>query len=267
MPDYRRPPIDEVAIGVQFPVIPGFFDAHVGILWQSLRSTYPRVESHPRQEPPVEAFSPNEGVLTAMQLQLISSQQVQGRTWLISADDSSLIQVQNTRFVHNWRHREGEYPHFDDIFAAFSDEYDSFSRMLASEGLAQPQIEQLELTYINWIEELTSAQFFRPAEVAKVATPGVGPNPEDQTWLARYLARDGETPIGRLYVQCEPAVRVGPGPPSPGTQLALIYRRPISGFGNPSEMLEHFEFGREAIVRTFTDLTTAEAHATWERFQ
>ena len=58
LPDYRNPPIDEVVIGVQFPPIPKFQDVHIGLYWQKVRNEYPRTETQPRIEGPIETPEP-----------------------------------------------------------------------------------------------------------------------------------------------------------------------------------------------------------------
>ena len=67
LPDYRKPPIDEVAIGVQFPPIDGLTQAHFGLLWTHIRSDYPSVQSQPRIEGPIESL--NESPVPSLHLQ------------------------------------------------------------------------------------------------------------------------------------------------------------------------------------------------------
>ena len=50
---YAKPPVEEVVLGVQFPPIPHFSDAHAGLYWQRVRANYPRAESQLRLEGPI----------------------------------------------------------------------------------------------------------------------------------------------------------------------------------------------------------------------
>jgi hypothetical protein len=52
-----------------------------------------------------------------------------------------------------------------------------------------------------------------------------------------------------------------------GTQLSLTFRVPLSTASDDDTINGILEFGRESIVRAFTDLTTEHAHIIWERYQ
>jgi uncharacterized protein (TIGR04255 family) len=264
LPDYGRPPIDEVAITAQFLPIEGFQDAHIGLYWQQVQDEYPRAESQPRIEGPIEVLTPNWSPPIQFQIPLGVAPQV--RTWLISSDDSFLIQIQNNRFAYNWRKRGNDYPHFDSICRAFLDRFEGFRQFLQNQQLPNPAIQQIEVTYINWIVDLTMPEFFRPAAVTELTAPGIG-QPEDQNWAARYLVHREAGPFARLYVQCQPAIRASPPPVGPGSQLAVVFRAPISETLDDDGLASYLGEGRNAIVRAFTDLTTEAAHRTWDRIQ
>jgi uncharacterized protein (TIGR04255 family) len=268
LPDYTRPPVDEVVIGVQFPPIEGFSEPHVGIYWQRVRSEFPKVQSQPRLEGPIEdleaePFGPP--ALTILQ----GPGAAQGRTWMISENDVYLVQIQNSRFVLNWRRRgDGEYPHFEAVAERFWDQFSVFRDLLESEGLVTPVVQQLEVTYINWIADLPVHEFFCPAQVANLSTAGVGPLPQDQAYMARYLARDAAgVSIGRLYVQCQSAMRVETPQPEVGTQFTLTFKAPSKEPMTDDQLRSLSAYGREGIVRGFTDLTTDAAQASWGRTQ
>ena len=266
LPDYTRPPIDEVAIGIQLQApVPGFTDAHAGLYWEEVRDQYPKAESQFRVESAPEVL---EGpLLQALPIPLGPPQG--GRTFLVSDDDSYLLQIQSNRFYRNWRRREDEYPHFDDLATAFQSDYGSFGDFLQKEGLATPMPLQLDVTYINWIPELPPHVFLRGAEHVRVDIPGIDEWPEDQSWTGRYLVRrtDGR-PVARLHVQCVPALRMLPVGPQPGSQMSLTFLAPWREGESFSEQLEEMlATARNAIVRGFTELTTEVAHEHWGRIQ
>ncbi len=263
LPEYERPPIDEVAIGVQFEPIEGISEAHIGLYWQSLRDSYPRTESKPRFEIPVESFSSDSQFVTP-QVTIAPTKGMLGRTWLISEDEDYLIQVQNTHFVHNLRRRDSVYPRFDLLKDKFWQTYEQFLSVLSSEQLKSPALTQIELSYINWITNMTMPEFFRPAGATKIEAKQMRSQAENQLFVARYMAED-ETgnPIGRLHIHCQQAMhevqRV------PGNLMSLIFRVPIFPGWDRSRLNNVLELGRNAIVRSFTDLTTDEAHREWLR--
>jgi len=261
LPDYHAPPIDEVAISVQFPPIDRFFDTHAGLFWRRVRDAYPRSESQPRLEGPIESADP--GPIVPVQLQLTPGQ---GRVWLISEDDDFLIQIQNTRFIQNWRRRQSQYVHFEQIRDLFWEHYREFLSFLTEENLDGPVVQQVEISYINWIPDMAMSEFLRPASVAEISVPGLDKHPDQQSWIARYSLRNDETLIQRLFVQCLPATRVS-DPTVSGSQLGLIFRAARQDGIDTSKLAELIDAARIIIVTAFTDLTTGAAHQRWEKFQ
>jgi uncharacterized protein (TIGR04255 family) len=267
LPDYAQPPIDEVVIGLQFQsAIAGFSDAHTGRFWTLVSDLYRKAESQPRIESQPEVL---DGPPTPPPpLPLFAAPQG-GRIFLISDDDTCLLQVQNNRFYRNWRRREDDYPHFDDLAEAFARDYRTFCSFVADVGLVVPDLRQIEVTYINWIGDLAVRDFLCPGAVADIAVSGVDEWPEDQTWTARYLVRsDAPSPVARLHVQCVPALRLSPPGPTPGSQMSLTVLAPWqTQLPWDAHLQEVLAMARHVIVRTFTELTTDAAHVHWGRTQ
>jgi uncharacterized protein (TIGR04255 family) len=262
LPDYRNPPIDEMAIGVQFPPIEDFHDAHAGLYWQKVRTDYPRVENQPRLEGAIESV--DSSPLQPVQIQIPFGGPSQSRTWLISQSDDYLIQIQNTRFVQNWRKRGTEYPRFEEVWALFQDHYGKFKELLSSEGLAQPAVQQVEITYINWITELPPSLFLKSGTVASIAAYDRQIEPEDQSFSLRYRLDAGGEVIERLYAQCQQGVRPQE-PDVKGYAFAIIYRA-AKADGLADDQIDLYSgSGRVVTVNAFTDLTTSEAHEIWGR--
>jgi uncharacterized protein (TIGR04255 family) len=186
-----------------------------------VRNLYPRSEIQPRIETPLE--SANIKQTPTIQLQLAPGQ---GRTVLISSSDEYLIQIQNNRFIQNWRRREAPYERFEQVRDRFWTNYRAFRAFLSEENLPEPTIQQLEVSYINWIPDIPMSEFLRPGSVAQVSISSGGPTvfPDQQSWLGRYTISDGdeESLLERLHVQCLPATRYN-APEEPGAQLALVY--------------------------------------------
>lgn len=268
LPDYERPPIDEVAIGVQFsPPIQGFADAHTGLFWQRVKPAYPKAETQVRIESQPEVFDQPPGVISMLPQQFFATPQG-ARTFLISEDDAYLLQIQNTRFYRNWRRRSDPYPHFDDLERDFRSDLTAFRKFLAAEGLPSPVIRQIDVTYINWIPDMPATDFLRPGAPVTVDVTGLDHLPEDQTWIARYLVRGaGGQPTGRLHVQCVPAVRAADAGPVQGAQMSLVFLVPCAEPPSDDALERILADGRDAIVRGFTELTTAVAHEHWGRVQ
>jgi uncharacterized protein (TIGR04255 family) len=268
LPDYARPPIDEVAIAVHFAApIPEFEDAHAWLFWQSNKQKYPDISAHPRIIGVLEDL--DEGAPAMQELTLPFPPQG-GRTWLVSQDDVTVVQVQNDRFVRNWRRRADEYPHFGALVKEFWTDYRAFRSHLEREGLKPPQVQQVEVTYINWISDLPMSSFLRVGHSAHLEVNGVDRLPSDQTWFARYGVRNADGQLyARLRVQCAPAVRNPPGgEPEAGIQYALTFVAPFPSDDADDDVVHNRLFdGSYTIVRSFTALTTREAHDAWGRTQ
>ncbi len=265
LPAYRNPPIDEVAISVQFPPIDDLSDDLIRKYWNTVRSDYPLAQPMPRLESPVESVeAPTPPI--ELQVQMPGMVPAPGRLWLVSETDDFLVQVQNSRFIQNWRRREAEYPYFESINDRFRDNYRKFQQFLTDMGLPVPQVQQVEVTYINWIPNDPVTSFFKPAKYATIVASGEDLEPEEQNWIGRYLISNEAGLVRRLYVQCLPAIRPQP-PAKRGTQFALTFRAArLDGFPD-SEVAELIGSARTVIVESFTELTTDNAQESWGRFQ
>jgi uncharacterized protein (TIGR04255 family) len=267
LPVYRNPPIDEVAISVQFLPVEGFLDEHIREYWHTVRADYPLAQPMPRIEAPVEPID-SSAPAPPMQIQLQMSGMIptQGRMWLINEADDFLVQVQNSRFIQNWRRRETAYPYFEAINDLFWLNYRKFEQFLRDADLPQPQVQQVEVTYINWISDMPMISFFKPAGVATISVFGEDRQPEDQNWTARYLIRSENELVERLYVQCLPALRPQASAER-GTHFALTFRAARLAGIPDDEAAELIGTARTVIVNTFAELTTDAAQESWGRVQ
>lgn len=260
LPDFSNPPIEEVAIAVQFPPIEGLFDAHIGLYWQMIRNDYPRVETHPRIDLPIESLD----VPALQPVMFPIAGPVPTRTLLINETDDFLVQVQNTKFAQNWRKRSGPYSHFETLWELFSQNLDKFNELLKKENLPAPDIQQVEITYINWITDMPLGGFLKAASYASVSAYDRTFEPAGHNFAFRYDVND--SPIERLYVQCQPAIRTA-APDEKGSQFAFVYRAARTDGLSRDEVASYASSGREIIVQSFSDLTTEEAQSAWGKLQ
>lgn len=271
LPDYQNPPIDEVALGVQFDPIAGFTDAHAGLMWGQLRDRYPRTEVHPPADIPIEDLSGPPPVPTGPSIFFGAGQQPASRTWLISDDDTELLQIQGSRVVFNWRRRgDADYPHLERIADQFVSGYTSYRETLGQVGLTPTLPSQVELSYFNWMPGDDAADVFVPAAPPIGLEPSLTREDFGSQW-AFIDEREGR-PVARFRVEFSPAARV-PGPdessrePERGHRLVLSYRAPMVSEAWDEEVERLAGWGRDIIVRTFTALTTEGAHKIWRRIK
>jgi hypothetical protein len=75
------------------------------------------------------------------------------RCWFLNDAGTELIQVQQDRFIHNWRKvgEKDEYPRYPHIRATFKKELTTFCELLDSEKLGEFTPNQCEVTSVNHI--------------------------------------------------------------------------------------------------------------------
>src|SRR5207249_8292565 len=108
------PILTETALGVQFAPVEGWDIPHFGLFWHEIRRRYPRFEVQPLlvsevERPALEFKHPQ-----PPSVELVSRPPV--RCWFLNESNTELIQVQQDRFVHNWRKMvgSGAYLHYEE---------------------------------------------------------------------------------------------------------------------------------------------------------
>ena len=270
LPDFDRPPLDEVVLSIQFADLP-LQNHHAGLMWLKVRDKFPNVQ----EQAPVPAVFETFGVLRpspqVADVQFMPADAMI-RYWFISADGRQLLQMQRDRFMHNWRTQEqhDEYPRFEPLREAFESEILVFQAFLKENGLGEIRCNQCEVTYINAIgptEEIEDPN----RELDKIFTiwceryaeEGLGPI-ERARFTASYLMppETGDEPFGRLHINAVPGVRRRDSMP--------VVRLSVTARGKPKEesiaaALDWIDLGRISVVRTFAAITTKRMHELWGR--
>lgn len=267
LPDFRKPPVAETVLSLQFEPIPGLTSAHLGVLWTRFRQELPLIEEHPQLPPVFEKFEPP----SPAQIEVtIEEKPPLPRVWFVNETKTELIQMQSDRFIHNWRKMEGmePYPHYEPIREKFRSEVAVLEAFLRDEKLGALAVNQCEVTYVNHVEP--AGVWDRHGQLEKVFSMWSGlvnasflPNPEDAGLRMRFVIPDGNgKPLGRLHVVVHPAWKKTDN--SPILALNLTARGAPIGEGIEGAFA-FFELGRRWIVKGFADLTTPEMHRVWER--
>jgi uncharacterized protein (TIGR04255 family) len=151
LPEYASPPVFEVALGVQFERLE-MRAAHLGSIWAHFRDRFPKTEEHPPLSNIVEQFGLREA--SPVDIEFGLGQIPVPRCWFLSGDGTQLIQVQQDRFVQNWRKLDKPvtYPRYETLRKAFALDLKRFDQALKSENLGTPNINQCEVTYVDHIE-------------------------------------------------------------------------------------------------------------------
>jgi uncharacterized protein (TIGR04255 family) len=265
LPEYDNPPVVEVALSVEFLPLAGWRSPYAGRYWESLGLEYPTTEEMPPLPSSIETFN-NEA--TAPQLptpRIQFAEPISSRFWFISESGSELIQVQRDRFTTNWRKVTGEetYPRYDrSIRPRFIKEFARFQSFVTSAGLGSIEPQQCEVTYVNNIVRGEAWDTF--ADLSRLfsfwsgrGSSGFLPEPESLNFSGSFLMPEKR---GRLRFSVQHAIS--------STDMREIVQVQITARGRPASTTDEdvwawLDFGRDWIVRGFTDLTTPKAHSIW----
>lgn len=269
LPDFADPPVVEVALSVQFETIEALRSPQMGLLWSEFRDRFPKTEEHLPLGAVFERFGVPAGRKGAVRLEVTTTPPV-ARCWFLNEPGTELIQVQQDRFIHNWRKvGEGDqYPRHEQVCSRFREELATFRTFLAREQLGELVPNQCELTYVNHI--VAGQGWERHGQLGEVLTAfrpeysdAFLSEPEDARVAIRYIIPDeaGE-PLGRLHVTVEPVYQHDDAQPM--FLMKLTARGRPDGEGDEG-VFRFLDTGREWIVRGFTSITTPALHGIWRR--
>jgi len=247
---YKNPPINELIIGAYFdqPIVP-LRSEHVGLFWAEVRSEFPKIQQQPELSLPIV------GPTLTFQIGGTDEPYPMPRFWLISEDDTILMQIQKNAFIFNWRKRETEYPHFETVASRFDKYFNLFSSFLKRElGVETINIQVAELTYSNLIE--SGAYWSDPCDTSRLIPTMSIPNPgipiegkPDFNYLTAYkLASD---------VTLNVVVRNGRKGTEAGKPVLVFELRALGALGAASKLDADawYERAHELIGRCFTAIT------------
>lgn len=272
LPRFKKPPVSEVALGVQFSAI--LNPVHFGLYYQEVKSRFPKVQVQPPIPPQFEVFGTRGPGLPLALPAFAGGALVAGfiapRMWFMSEDDNWLIQLQSDRLLFNWRGgiQGAPYPHFDAVQAEFTNVLDKLEALVQAEKMSIA-VNQCEVVYNNPIlTSSTGIALSDPQKIFRVWSADVGPEwqeaLDDLSLIARYLLKDAAgNPFGRLTA----ALASGAAADELTVfQLQLTARGFPQGAGREGITAFHNQ-GHRAIVRCFAAITTPEMHKLWERYQ
>lgn len=260
LPDFRKPPLNEVVVGVQFAPPTKYQQIYAAQVWELFSSEYPKVEEHSSLPPTFETFG-----LPSRHLNL-NFGPVHNRYWFLRPDGEELIQFQRDRLLHNWRKVGDEknvYPRFESMLQRFQDEIERFQNYVNTLSPQTLAINQCEVSYINHIEpcpdtDLNVSDWIRFLQFNRQNDPD-----NFSITLNDEIRNSSGEPFARLICEATSGVKVNR---QKIIQLTLTVRGSPEG-SDLRSALEFLSKGRERIVRKFAESTTEAAHKQWERTQ
>jgi uncharacterized protein (TIGR04255 family) len=253
LPDYDLPPVIEVVCGLQFAPLEDFQATAFGLLWQRFKADYPTCEQQAPLAQVIERFGAP--IIEESPVEL-ATMPLLPRMFFVHRDPCWLVQVQPDRFLHNWRkHQDTDvYPHFPEVYKRFWAAWEQFRGFCREEPISSPEVNQLELTYINhivqgegWDGMATIGQVF--PDLAWRTTRSFLPTPESVVWKTSFTLPDAS---GRLHASVRHALRRRDDVP---VLLCELTARGCPSSLDDDAIREWFHMGREWIVRGFADLT------------
>jgi uncharacterized protein (TIGR04255 family) len=256
-PHFARPPVVEVACGIQFAGLEQWRTPHYGQFWAKIQQDYSETEDHP----PLARVQLDATPVFEAQLSPLPPLR---RVFFIKPPGNFLIQVQQNRLLHNWRKvLDGdEYPRFDAAFEKFIWSWERFNEFLSSANLPSPKPEIWELTYINHIVENDARfprdvwdylSFYERSPKASAATEAAA--------MSIQFAWPLPDQMGTLMFDVKHGNRVND---QKDVLVVDLTARGTTKEG-PADMHSWFSVAHHAIVNTFDKLTTDRAHKKWEK--
>lgn len=266
-PSFKRPPVIEVALGVQFdePLPLRFVD--YGHVWDLYRERYPEYQEQAPLATVVESFGDEPRPAAEQVMNAAAFPRAPFRLWFSDGAAGGLVQIQQDRFVFNWR-KLGDgatYPRFSWVKGQFEAEFRILLRFLEDLGVNSPTVSLCEVTYVNhilagegWTNHADLHAVFPSLRVPQVSVEQAAAEEADVRIRFGMVGLDGQA--GRLHLRAYPAVRT-----TDDAKLFVVNlnaRRRPAGAGVPG-VLEALHDGHDWIVFTFKDITSDAMHRVW----
>jgi uncharacterized protein (TIGR04255 family) len=263
LPEFENPPVVETALGVQFAPTPGMTSGHFGWYWKScLDESWTKTAEAPPLPDQFERFGEKRSwSLPVPQFKIVMENPI--RLQIISESDDRVIQLQNSRFIYNWRKKEARYPRFDVLYPEFMEKLQGFRDFLRTAGLEDISPNQWEITYVN---NIPKGELWNSKEDWHNVLPGLYLPPR-QLGLVRLEGITGEWHFeivpqrGRVHVSGQHAKRVETG--EEVLQFQLVARGPIEQEEPGRDLASGLRLGHRALVQTFVNLSSDAAHRHW----
>jgi len=261
LPDYKSPPLTEVVIGVQFGATKKYSSINSNGVWELFKAEFPDIQEHPQIDPQFETFG---GVGQSGLNFKFGTPPLHNRLWFVSSDENHLLQFQDDRFLLNWRSVSGQeiYPRHEAVAQSFYDHFEKLGGYFSSKFDHVLKVTQAEISYINIIpvgalEEVGDwLSFF---QVSSIQPEKISSN------FTEVITDSQNNPVARMSYELQSAIS-NDGKKQKALRLVLSYRGAPAG--EDIEAVKSFmASGRKMIVDRFTELTTREAHKSWERLE
>lgn len=265
LPNYDKPPVNEVVLGVQFDTLENYSALHPGLYWQNIRDSYPNFSAHPPLAKTTETFGEPINFEPVLKAEIYDKPPIP-RCWFIDESGNRLIQLQSERFLYNWKKVTGkeDYPQYENIFPEFEKQWESFLDFAEKEALGPLKLNHWEVTYVNYIYQGEGWSDFGdlPKIFPFLSNDKLADNLTTPEKINLTIAYSYPDKLARLHIDLATAYK------RPTGDLLLQFKLTARGqlASNDNQALyECLNFGHETIVENFDNLTSDEAHKLWKR--
>lgn len=262
LPEYARPPVVEVSVGIQFSGLGHYTSLIASDFYDRIKRNYPTVEEHSPLDAAFETFGIR-AADEAVKFELIATPP-QPRFFFISQDGSELIQFQKDRLHYNWRKSggAGEYPRYPNVRANFEKAFNTLSDWVARHNLGSVNVTQCEIVYVNQIPLINSSSEQCGLSQIFPWFDGLPGRTEDGNFQFRQRLVDEQK---RATARLTCGLQYGTDQLGQREARLMLLVRGRSNEEDGEDYLTFFDEGRKVIVHTFTNITTAHAHEMWGR--
>lgn len=267
-PKFRKPPLIETVLGVQFKPFLNMRVTHYGLFWEQVKAQYPHVE----EKEPLALMTEKQGIsLRSLAWKMVERPEV--RAWFLSEESDAsklgqrIIQLQTDALLLNWRRKslhEQHYPSYSQNREEFTRLFHLWASFAAQHGLGNVAVIQCEITYVNHIPKEAAEQTV--GQLLRDCFPGISggnsdgflPIPERGAFNFSYGLPDLQ---GRLHVDVTSAYQQQTKEPILDFKLTA---RGEPRSGELDDLLTWFDWGHFFAVHGFKSLTSERMHQRWE---
>lgn len=266
LPSFRKPPVIETALSVQFQPLKRMSNAHLGLFWNRVRETYPKLQDADPIEPQIERFGTDLPRARFPQLRIAASHPA-ARLRMSSEDGHVMLQLQNGRLVFNWRRLDGEneYPRWTRVEPQFQVALRELKAFAEAEQLGSIESKQWEVTYVNHL--VMGREWSTPSEWQEVLPGMIGSTGavsvgrfESMGCHAHFALPDN---AGRLHVEVTHGFA---GTDEDADELLIVQLTARGGIDESRDVSAGLTLGHDAIVRSFSQIAGERVRAkVWEQ--
>lgn len=254
LPKFTSPPVIETVISLQFSPLSDLTSAHVGWFWKKyLAEDWKTVNEAPCITDQFERFG-DERAWSPLGTGAVMLRTKPGleRIQILRADQQRMLQIQNSRFILNWKKGVDSYPTYTVLKPEYLEHIKTYKQFLNESNGWSINPNQWEITYVN---HLLQGDLWSSLPDIKKLLPWIdlptvslfNPNADSYNCDIAFVIGDS---LGRLHISLKYA-RLESGKGQEVFVLNLTARGPIN---KDIDYETGFDIGHAAIVQSFHDI-------------